>query len=103
MGQRCRPSDNGRGADSAARGKASRTILGDCAVHHGILGFAGRVVARECPVGELAGDKGAVVEMFGWDGVGGGVGHGSFLECRYGGILNNRGHCGLCRLPETAA
>ena len=26
-----------------------------CAVHHGILGFTGRVVARECPVGEHAG------------------------------------------------
>ena len=56
MGQRCRPLGNGRGADSAARGKASRTILGDRAVHHGILGFTGRVVvACEGPVGEHAG------------------------------------------------
>ena len=74
MGQRCHPLSNGRSADSAARGKASRTILGDRAVHHGILGFAGRVVAREGPVGELAGDEGAVVEMFGWDGLAGVLG-----------------------------
>ena len=68
MDQRCRPSGNGRGADSAACGKVPRPVLGDRAVHHGILGFAGRVIAREGPVGELAGDKDAVVEMFGWDG-----------------------------------
>ena len=46
------------------------------------------MVAREGPVGELAGDEGAVVEMFGWDGVGGGVGHGSFLEGRFQAASN---------------
>ena len=88
MGQRCRPLSNGRSADSAACGKAPRPVLCDRAVHHGILGFAGRVVAREGPVGELAGGEGAVVGMFGWDGVGGGVGHGSFLEGRFQAASN---------------
>ena len=46
------------------------------------------MVAREGPVGELAGDEGAVVEMFGWDGVGGGVGHGVFLEGRFQAASN---------------
>ena len=72
MGQRCRPLGNGRGADSAACGKTPRTVLGDRAVHHGILGFAGRVIARECPISQYAGGEGVVVGMFGWDGVGGG-------------------------------
>lgn len=63
MCQRCRPSGNGRGADSAARGKASRTILGDRAVHHGILGFAGRVVAGEGPISQHTSGYCTVVDM----------------------------------------
>ena len=48
---RRRPFGNGRSADSVAYGKAPRTVLSDRAIHHGIFGFAGRVVARECPIG----------------------------------------------------
>ena len=63
MGQRCRPSGNGRSADSAACGKAPRPVLGDRAVHHGILGFAGRVVAREGPISQHASGYCTVLDM----------------------------------------
>ena len=63
MDQRCRPSGNGRGADSAACGKVPRPILGDRAVHHGILGFTGRVVAREGPISQHASGYCTAVDM----------------------------------------
>ena len=63
IGQRCRPLNNGRGADSAACSKAPRPILGDRAVHHGILGFTGRVVAREGPISQHASGYCTVVDM----------------------------------------
>ena len=63
IGQRCHPSGNGRGADSAACGKASRPVLGDRAVYHGILGFFGRVVAGEGPISQHASGYCTVVDM----------------------------------------
>lgn len=80
MGQRCRPSGNGRSADSAACGKASRPVLGDRAVHHSILGFTGRVVAREGPTSQYASGYRTVVDMCLLDDMSGGVWHGFIPE-----------------------